>query len=239
MAATGAYDVAVAKFDSAGVHLWSALYGSHNDQHPLALAVDPSGNILVTGYFVGRLDFGGGPLFNNLTSIFLAQLDPGGNHLYSDQFGAYAWGRGLAAGPGGSVFLTGSFQGSVDFGGGPLSAASSGYEDLYLVRFGPQTTGTPGEPDPTPVLMVASNPVRVSATVRFHLAEPGPVDLAVFDVRGRRVATLASGMYPAGTHPAVWDHRDGRGRSRAGGVYYLRLETGGTVVTKKVVVLGS
>jgi len=75
------------------------------------------------------------------------------------------------------------------------------------------------------------NPVTSRATVPYTLAESGPVRLSVLDVLGREVSVLAEGPRPAGPALADW-HTDGL----AAGLYVLRLEAGGAVQTRQVVV---
>jgi hypothetical protein len=60
------------------------------------------------------------------------------------------------------------------------------------------------------------------------------VDLSVFDVSGRRVATVISGELPAGHHTASWTGRDGKGRPVASGVYFYRLATDERTLTRKM-----
>jgi hypothetical protein len=79
---------------------------------------------------------------------------------------------------------------------------------------------------------VAPHPVRGAATVRYTLPTAEPIDLAVYDVLGRRVATLATGRQTAGTHAARLD-----GRGWASGVYFVRLTAGGRVHTQRVTVV--
>jgi hypothetical protein len=67
------------------------------------------------------------------------------------------------------------------------------------------------------------NPFVRTTTVRFSLPHPGPVDLAIYDVAGRRVTTLIGGSMPAGSHLAPWDGRDRYGNPAAAGVYWVRL----------------
>ena len=56
------------------------------------------------------------------------------------------------------------------------------------------------------------------------MAEDGPVTIAIFDVEGRRVRTLASGRkYEAGHHTIAWDGVDDRGRTVSSGVYFCRF----------------
>ncbi len=66
-----------------------------------------------------------------------------------------------------------------------------------------------------------------NATVHFQIpAAAGALDLAVFDLVGRRVTTLATDATAAGAGVAVWDGRDEAGRAVASGTYFLRLVTG-------------
>jgi hypothetical protein len=61
------------------------------------------------------------------------------------------------------------------------------------------------------------------SVVRFDLAQPGRVRLALYDVRGREVARLVDGETAAGAHARSWDGRDAQGRAVPGGVYFARL----------------
>jgi hypothetical protein len=70
------------------------------------------------------------------------------------------------------------------------------------------------------------NPFRQHATISFSLARPAAVRLSIYDVAGRRLATLAEGPLLAGEHRRVWDGRDDAGRAIAAGVYFYRLEAG-------------
>jgi hypothetical protein len=71
-----------------------------------------------------------------------------------------------------------------------------------------------------------------AATLDYSLAEGADVSLAVFDVTGRRVATLREGLDAAGSHKVVW--------ATAGvqrGIYYCRMVAGGHSLTRSVLVL--
>ena len=74
------------------------------------------------------------------------------------------------------------------------------------------------------------NPFTRSTTVRFRLPAAGPVRLGVYDLAGRLMSRLLDETRPAGEHAVVWQPG-----SVPSGVYYLRLESGGQIVTKRCV----
>lgn len=81
---------------------------------------------------------------------------------------------------------------------------------------------------------VAPNPVGVSSQIVFTLPRAGRVELALHAVDGRRVAVLATGEHPAGSHGVTWAPRDGPGGRLPAGVYLLRLTGEGFAATRKV-----
>lgn len=78
---------------------------------------------------------------------------------------------------------------------------------------------------------VGPNPVRSRATFAFGLAEASEVNLAVYDARGRQVATVLSGSLQAGTHTATLD------RALPAGVYVWRLTAGERIETGRLTVV--
>jgi hypothetical protein len=84
---------------------------------------------------------------------------------------------------------------------------------------------------------VYPNPVRSSARVDWSLAAEGRVELAIFDIRGARVRTLASGRFGAGRYSASWDGRSDAGRSVGDGIYFVRLNAGRYAKTIKTVMM--
>lgn len=74
----GAEDIFVAKLDAAGNPLWSDRFGDAASQFPTQVAFDAAGDVLLTGYFDGVVDFGGGPLAGQGgRDAFLAKFDQG------------------------------------------------------------------------------------------------------------------------------------------------------------------
>ncbi len=84
----------------------------------------------------------------------------------------------------------------------------------------------------TSVLSNTPNPFNATTSIMFNLTEETEVKLEVYDLLGRRVATLADGAYNAGEHSVTWDASD-----YSSGVYFYRLEAGDEVFTKRMTLL--
>jgi len=79
------------------------------------------------------------------------------------------------------------------------------------------------------------NPFAEETRIGFDLPMRSRVKLEVFDLAGRRVATLAEGEYEPGRHSVMWDRRGASGRVPAG-VYTCRYTAGGQELRRQMVV---
>lgn len=136
LVSAGANDVFLAKYNSGGTHQWSQRFGSTLNDDAHSVAVDASSSVVITGDFAGTVNFGGSSLVSaGFSDIFLAKYNSSGVHQWSKRFGDTGGetGYGVATDAAGSVIMTGSFQGSVDFGGGAL--AGLGGVDIFLAKY--------------------------------------------------------------------------------------------------------
>ena len=69
------------------------------------------------------------------------------------------------------------------------------------------------------------------------LVERRLVDVGVYDLAGRRVATLANGELPAGDNMLTWDGRDAQGGTVRGGMYFVRARGAGLNAVRRVLLL--
>jgi hypothetical protein len=136
LVSAGESDVFVAKFNANGVHQWSQRFGGANNDWGWGIAVDPVGNVVVTGSFRGTVNFGGGNYLSlGASDIFLAKYNTDGVHQWSRRFGGNLWDEGysVATDAAGNVIVTGYFYGPLNFGGGEL--VTIGNSDIFLVKF--------------------------------------------------------------------------------------------------------
>jgi hypothetical protein len=92
-------------------------------------------------------------------------------------------------------------------------------------------------PDQFVLAQNSPNPINPTTTLKYQIpaiggrkSEVRRVTLKLFDLLGRDVATLVHGEMTPGSYHVTWN-----GSSLASGVYFYRLQAGGFVQTKKLV----
>ncbi len=121
---------------------WTRTWGGNNEVAGNGVCIDGSGNIYVTGDYMGNAYFdpdGGDPYpgFGG-QDVFLSKFDPFGNFEWAKTWGGTEWDKGTAVDTDsyGNVYVTGYFGSTVDFnpdGGDPHT--SNGLWDVFLSKF--------------------------------------------------------------------------------------------------------
>jgi beta-lactamase superfamily II metal-dependent hydrolase len=119
---------------------------------------------------------------------------------------------------------------------------------LVATQFATELSQTPPEAQATQVdqapagdeiaLAAAPNPLFHSTRFSFTLSRAADVQLEIFDLNGRRVATPFSGHAAPGTNSAEWSLRTGGGSPVPAGIYFARLTGLGQTAVTRLVVLG-
>jgi hypothetical protein len=80
------------------------------------------------------------------------------------------------------------------------------------------------------------NPLTGSATISYYLPAGGKVVVEIYDIKGRRIASLVDLEKPNGSHGVVWSGKDAKGSAAASGVYFCRVRLEGypTVMEKLI-----
>jgi hypothetical protein len=87
------------------------------------------------------------------------------------------------------------------------------------------TTDVPGAPRVADSvrLRTSPNPFMLGSNIAFTLGAAGQVELGIYDLTGRLVRSLQSGVLLAGEHRLEWDGRDAAGHRAPAGIYFARL----------------
>ncbi|XXX77583.1 hypothetical protein WMF30_02245 [Sorangium sp. So ce134] len=131
----GSTDMFIVKYDSDGVPAWCRTYGDTAGQTGYAAAIDSTGNVFVTGYFLGSVTFGTSVLHSEGGyDVFIGKLDGDGVPLWGKRFGGAGddFGAHVALDSEDNVIVTGSFAGPIDFGGGPLARGAG--SDIFIAK---------------------------------------------------------------------------------------------------------
>jgi hypothetical protein len=111
---------------------------------------------------------------------------------------------------------------------------SHGYSNIFSLDTVTAVSDQNGPPQANTITSIYPNPFNPHTTIAFALAESGPVELAIFDLRGRPVRVVESGPLPIGSHQVTWDGQDDEDRAVPTGTYFCRLSTPQGSQTKKL-----
>ena len=149
---------------------------------------------------------------------------------------------GFTPGPG-NLLAALPDTGYADAAGAPyiykLTAIDSHGNESLVATLIP--SGTVGVADAAPLALSfaapSPNPARGAATLNYTLSRAGHVQLSVYDAAGRRVQVVRDGELPAGAHRESYLLRDETGRDLASGLYLVRLEAEGRVLTRRLIAI--
>lgn len=139
----GSIDVFISKVDANGNFVWAKSFGEFEEEDGVSIAVDLTGNVYLTGYFTGTVDFNPGSGVYNLTAtglqdIFILKLNEAGSFVWAKKIGggSYDISNGITIDSESNVLLTGCFSGNVDFnpGSGNYFLTTAGYQDIFVLK---------------------------------------------------------------------------------------------------------
>ena len=142
----GADDIFVYKLNHLGDLEWLKTFGNSSDSFVYDIAVDQSGNTIVTGYFIGSLDFGTGiQTATGGGSTFILKLDQNGDTdwvVTSTSGERFDYGFGVDTDSTGNIYIAGSMQQkttntstSITFGTFTLSSVNA--ERTFYMKINP------------------------------------------------------------------------------------------------------
>ena len=136
----GGKDAFVAKLSPTGGHIWSTYLGGSDSDSGRGIAVDASGNVLVTGKTrsSGWVSGGWDTSLDGVVDAFVVKLSPTGGHVWSSYLGGSSGdsGRGIAVDASGNALVTGSTSSSGWVSGG-WDTSHNGTSDAFVVKLSP------------------------------------------------------------------------------------------------------
>ena len=121
---------------------WSLALGGRGYEHGNAVAIDSLGDVLVGGNgYEGTIDFGNGPVGNLGSWAFVAKRsgDTGAamweRAITGSEDGATVWLSDIALASDGSIYVTGSYMGTADFGGVSSATELHLNEDMFVAKY--------------------------------------------------------------------------------------------------------
>ncbi len=143
----GGHDILLMRLSSAGTCDWALGIGGSGEDEAHAMLVEPSGDVVVTGFFTGTVDFDLGPGAAMLISRggkdgFVARYGADGAFKSVVQFGGTDddAGNAIAETVAGDIVVGGEFRGVATFGSAlaPVLLTSAGDADFFVTRLSPQ-----------------------------------------------------------------------------------------------------
>ena len=136
LVSAGGQDAFVVKLDAAGAHVWSKRFGEFGTDAGVGAAFDSAGNVLLTGTFTSKIDFGLGPIAGGNDS-WVAKLTPQGLPVWGIRCGGSLTTtvQDVAVDKLDQVLIGGGFSGNADFGGGFLTVTGGVNTDAFMAKF--------------------------------------------------------------------------------------------------------
>jgi len=238
----GSWDGFVAKMDSLGNLVWAKSFGNskpepkdHLNDYGTSVAVDSSGNVYVTGWFGGKLEFHDGadtatlnPLRNpsvdvhccghrsGRPDVFVTKMDPLGNLVWAKSFGGIYedMGFSVAVDSENNVYVTGSFEGTVDFDPDPANfvglTSNNDSLDVFVTKMDPlgnlvwaKSFGDATEDKGFSVAVDSENNVYVTGNFRGTVEfDPDPANFVGLTSNNDSLDVFVTKMDPSGN--LVW-----------------------------------
>lgn len=147
LTSNGRSDIFIQKLTSKGELSWALGIGGNERDYGKGITTDNAGNVYVTGYFKGEVDFDPSNETKTLTTqgerdIFVLKLSQSGDFKWVRKMGGNMDDEGLSIASHGAsgLYITGYFKGQANFGTGQNSKqlVSNGYEETFIQKLNHQ-----------------------------------------------------------------------------------------------------
>lgn len=133
---SGQQDIFIAKYDATGNLLWVKKAGGTGSDAGNGVAIDNSGNVIITGEFTGSCSFDAVTLTsqNNSIDVFTAKYDSNGNLLWAKKGSGKYTDRGtdVATDAAGNIYVSGMFSDTITF---DLQHDNPMYNAMFVIKY--------------------------------------------------------------------------------------------------------
>ncbi|MBL7944090.1 MAG: SBBP repeat-containing protein [Flavobacteriales bacterium] len=203
------YDIYISKLDADGNFVWARQMGSSANDGAESIAVDSAGNVYTTGHTGGICDLDPGEGVANFDwegegDIFISVLDPNGEYLWGENFGAFAFDMGTEIAVDEShIYVTGEFSENLaNFGDFDLNAA--GNDDAFVFKLTHPIAEGVNNPAPKP-LHLFPNPTSdllhisgISTSATVTITDCSGKEIVSEKINGHQplnISALQNGIY--------------------------------------------
>ncbi|MEO8086690.1 MAG: T9SS type A sorting domain-containing protein [Bacteroidota bacterium] len=146
LTSAGGSDIFIHKLSAAGNLIWAKRIGGAMSDVGFSVAIDATGNLLLTGSFGGTVDFDPGVGVFNLTAasastdVCIVKLDAAGNFAWARRIGgatsSFCYGKDVNCDASGNVYVAGMFDGTADFdpGAATYNLTTAGMNDFFVCK---------------------------------------------------------------------------------------------------------
>jgi hypothetical protein len=212
-------DYATIKYNASGHEQWVALYDGpgNGPDYPSAIAVDVLGNVYVTGW-----SWNWGSEFDYATVKYDSLGQERWVMRYDGPDNGSDEAKSLAVDISGNVYVTGhSDDLTLDY---LTIKYQQGITDVEMEELGGSSRYSQSHN--------YTNPFNPSTAIDYALPRRSYVKLVVFNVLGEQISVLSEGLQDPGYHSVVFEAEE-----LPSGIYFYRLQAGGFVETRKLVLL--
>ncbi len=184
----------------------------------------PSSNDSLTFRLNVTITHNGAVVYNHFTTV--SQLAPGETRIvyFSPDFVPYESGEYIYT-------LTAAVPND------PFPTNNMIVDTFYVDLYGGGQSGETMIPRTFSLRLLSPNPLKGPVTLSFDVAKATHVSLRIYDVSGRTVANIASGMYNPGRYTLKWNGKTSNGTEISEGIYFIEYRAGDFKTVKKIAIL--
>ncbi|CAN5774762.1 hypothetical protein BH11BAC7_BH11BAC7_36130 [soil metagenome] len=134
ISSSSAKNVFIAKYDANGNFLW-ARNGSSSNSSGTSITADASGNVIISGYYNGSVNFSSNALTGGASNLFFVKYSPAGTVIWakSGTSSSLCYTNALKCDATGNIYSTGKISQNITFGSSTFT--HQGGDDMYTAKF--------------------------------------------------------------------------------------------------------